>query len=239
MLNTKMGTGVRRAGPQSRSDSPPAEPAASHPHVAPRVHEHPGKPVAPALGCRVAPLGLLAPTSSKPGSAAGLWESTPESPAASRPTDGGIRPGQLGGAGRGHGHQGLCLPQLCVQDNYRNNPFHNFRHCFCVAQMMYSMVWLCGLQVGPFRGAGTTLGGRAPRSGRGPHLRPARSAPSWGHCSARGAGPPPAPAPGSSSSSTAPTHSAGEVFPNGHLDSNDGRHLPRFGPPGVQQHVCT
>uniref|UniRef100_A0A2K5N8H8 Phosphodiesterase n=1 Tax=Cercocebus atys TaxID=9531 RepID=A0A2K5N8H8_CERAT len=27
-----------------------------------------------------------------------------------------------------------------------NNPFHNFRHCFCVAQMMYSMVWLCGLQ---------------------------------------------------------------------------------------------
>nr|XP_028700562.1 high affinity cGMP-specific 3',5'-cyclic phosphodiesterase 9A isoform X1 [Macaca mulatta] len=35
---------------------------------------------------------------------------------------------------------------LCVHDNYRNNPFHNFRHCFCVAQMMYSMVWLCGLQ---------------------------------------------------------------------------------------------
>lgn len=34
----------------------------------------------------------------------------------------------------------------CVQDNYRNNPFHNFRHCFCVTQMMYSMVWLCGLQ---------------------------------------------------------------------------------------------
>uniref|UniRef100_A0A5F9DG10 Phosphodiesterase n=1 Tax=Oryctolagus cuniculus TaxID=9986 RepID=A0A5F9DG10_RABIT len=35
---------------------------------------------------------------------------------------------------------------LCVHDNYRNNPFHNFRHCFCVAQMMYSMVWLCRLQ---------------------------------------------------------------------------------------------
>ncbi|XP_027630696.1 high affinity cGMP-specific 3',5'-cyclic phosphodiesterase 9A isoform X4 [Tupaia chinensis] len=35
---------------------------------------------------------------------------------------------------------------LCVHDNYRNNPFHNFRHCFCVTQMMYSMVWLCGLQ---------------------------------------------------------------------------------------------
>lgn len=36
-----------------------------------------------------------------------------------------------------------------MHDNYRNNPFHNFRHCFCVTQMMYSMVWLCGLQVGP------------------------------------------------------------------------------------------
>uniref|UniRef100_A0A3Q2HZJ4 Phosphodiesterase n=1 Tax=Equus caballus TaxID=9796 RepID=A0A3Q2HZJ4_HORSE len=35
---------------------------------------------------------------------------------------------------------------LCVHDNYRNNPFHNFRHCFCVAQMMYSMIWLCSLQ---------------------------------------------------------------------------------------------
>ncbi|CAN0529740.1 unnamed protein product [Rangifer tarandus platyrhynchus] len=35
---------------------------------------------------------------------------------------------------------------LCVHDNYRNNPFHNFRHCFCVAQMMYSMIWFCGLQ---------------------------------------------------------------------------------------------
>nr|XP_013001536.1 high affinity cGMP-specific 3',5'-cyclic phosphodiesterase 9A isoform X3 [Cavia porcellus] len=35
---------------------------------------------------------------------------------------------------------------LCVHDNYRNNPFHNFRHCFCVTQMMYSMVWLCNLQ---------------------------------------------------------------------------------------------
>nr|KAF6475611.1 phosphodiesterase 9A [Rousettus aegyptiacus] len=36
---------------------------------------------------------------------------------------------------------------LCVHDNYRNNPFHNFRHCFCVTQMMYSMIWLCGLQI--------------------------------------------------------------------------------------------
>ncbi|MBV99465.1 High affinity cGMP-specific 3',5'-cyclic phosphodiesterase 9A, partial [Eschrichtius robustus] len=38
---------------------------------------------------------------------------------------------------------------LCVHDNYRNNPFHNFRHCFCVTQMMYSMIWLCGLQLFP------------------------------------------------------------------------------------------
>ncbi|XP_025236819.1 high affinity cGMP-specific 3',5'-cyclic phosphodiesterase 9A [Theropithecus gelada] len=55
----------------------------------------------------------------------------------------------LGGEVGGPRHrvtQTPCLPQLCVHDNYRNNPFHNFRHCFCVAQMMYSMVWLCGLQ---------------------------------------------------------------------------------------------
>lgn len=43
------------------------------------------------------------------------------------------------------------VPQLCVRDNYRSNPFHNFRHCFCVTQMMYSMVCLCSLQVGPER----------------------------------------------------------------------------------------
>ncbi|XP_057191810.1 high affinity cGMP-specific 3',5'-cyclic phosphodiesterase 9A [Triplophysa rosa] len=36
---------------------------------------------------------------------------------------------------------------LCIHDNYRNNPFHNFRHCFCVTQMMYSMIYLCNLQV--------------------------------------------------------------------------------------------
>uniref|UniRef100_A0ACB8FHP1 High affinity cAMP-specific and IBMX-insensitive 3',5'-cyclic phosphodiesterase 9A n=1 Tax=Sphaerodactylus townsendi TaxID=933632 RepID=A0ACB8FHP1_9SAUR len=36
---------------------------------------------------------------------------------------------------------------LCIHDNYRSNPFHNFRHCFCVTQMMYSMVSLCSLQV--------------------------------------------------------------------------------------------
>ncbi|XP_030833794.1 high affinity cGMP-specific 3',5'-cyclic phosphodiesterase 9A isoform X2 [Strongylocentrotus purpuratus] len=35
---------------------------------------------------------------------------------------------------------------LCVQENYRNNPFHNFRHCFCVTQMMYGMIYLCDLQ---------------------------------------------------------------------------------------------
>ncbi|XP_077866488.1 high affinity cGMP-specific 3',5'-cyclic phosphodiesterase 9A-like [Saccoglossus kowalevskii] len=35
---------------------------------------------------------------------------------------------------------------LCVQENYRNNPFHNFRHCFCVSQMMYGMINLCNLQ---------------------------------------------------------------------------------------------
>ncbi|KAL8624536.1 High affinity cAMP-specific and IBMX-insensitive 3',5'-cyclic phosphodiesterase 9A [Nucella lapillus] len=34
---------------------------------------------------------------------------------------------------------------LCVQETYRNNPFHNFRHCFCVSQMMYGMIQLCRL----------------------------------------------------------------------------------------------
>lgn len=56
-------------------------------------------------------------------------------------------------------------PQLCVHDNYRNNPFHNFRHCFCVAQMMYSMIWLCGLQVGP---GPPGAGGSTPAQARGP-----------------------------------------------------------------------
>ncbi|XP_078002632.1 high affinity cGMP-specific 3',5'-cyclic phosphodiesterase 9A isoform X5 [Phascolarctos cinereus] len=36
--------------------------------------------------------------------------------------------------------------ELCIHDNYRNNPFHNFRHCFCVTQMMYCMISLCFLQ---------------------------------------------------------------------------------------------
>uniref|UniRef100_A0A8D3DGU6 High affinity cGMP-specific 3',5'-cyclic phosphodiesterase 9A n=1 Tax=Scophthalmus maximus TaxID=52904 RepID=A0A8D3DGU6_SCOMX len=35
---------------------------------------------------------------------------------------------------------------LAIQENYRNNPFHNFRHCFCVSQMMYGMIHLCNLQ---------------------------------------------------------------------------------------------
>uniref|UniRef100_A0A673FNP7 Phosphodiesterase n=1 Tax=Sinocyclocheilus rhinocerous TaxID=307959 RepID=A0A673FNP7_9TELE len=36
---------------------------------------------------------------------------------------------------------------LAIQENYRDNPFHNFRHCFCVSQMMYGMIHLCNLQV--------------------------------------------------------------------------------------------
>jgi high affinity cGMP-specific 3',5'-cyclic phosphodiesterase 9 len=34
---------------------------------------------------------------------------------------------------------------VAVQYNYRNNPFHNFRHCFCVTQMMYGMIHLLKL----------------------------------------------------------------------------------------------
>ncbi|XP_031552687.1 high affinity cGMP-specific 3',5'-cyclic phosphodiesterase 9A-like [Actinia tenebrosa] len=35
---------------------------------------------------------------------------------------------------------------MCIQANYRNNPFHNFRHCFCVTQMMYGIIHLCNLK---------------------------------------------------------------------------------------------
>ncbi|XP_076866764.1 high affinity cGMP-specific 3',5'-cyclic phosphodiesterase 9A isoform X2 [Brachyhypopomus gauderio] len=35
---------------------------------------------------------------------------------------------------------------LAIQENYRDNPFHNFRHCFCVSQMMYGMLHLCNLK---------------------------------------------------------------------------------------------
>ncbi|KAL5494444.1 hypothetical protein EMCRGX_G015779 [Ephydatia muelleri] len=35
---------------------------------------------------------------------------------------------------------------VAIQKNYRDNPFHNFRHCFCVTQMMYGMIHLCHLQ---------------------------------------------------------------------------------------------
>ncbi|XP_077866472.1 high affinity cGMP-specific 3',5'-cyclic phosphodiesterase 9A-like [Saccoglossus kowalevskii] len=32
-----------------------------------------------------------------------------------------------------------------VYKHYNNVPFHNFKHCFCVAQMMYGMSWLVNL----------------------------------------------------------------------------------------------
>ncbi|KAG8227113.1 hypothetical protein J437_LFUL001657 [Ladona fulva] len=40
---------------------------------------------------------------------------------------------------------GISMPVLrrflfAVYDNYNDVPFHNFRHCFCVAQMMYAMI---------------------------------------------------------------------------------------------------
>ncbi|CAH3105812.1 unnamed protein product [Porites lobata] len=35
---------------------------------------------------------------------------------------------------------------VSIQQNYRNNPFHNFRHCFCVTQMMYCIIHLCNLR---------------------------------------------------------------------------------------------
>ncbi|XP_072900436.1 high affinity cGMP-specific 3',5'-cyclic phosphodiesterase 9A-like [Hemitrygon akajei] len=36
--------------------------------------------------------------------------------------------------------------QLSVQENYRENPFHNFRHSFCITQTMHGMIQLCELQ---------------------------------------------------------------------------------------------
>ncbi len=32
-----------------------------------------------------------------------------------------------------------------VEASYRPNPFHNFRHCFCVTQMMFTLIHGCGL----------------------------------------------------------------------------------------------
>jgi len=42
-------------------------------------------------------------------------------------------------------HDTLKRFLLRVQENYRNNPFHNFRHCFCVSQMMYVLIHGCRL----------------------------------------------------------------------------------------------
>ena len=39
----------------------------------------------------------------------------------------------------------FLILQLRVQENYRNNPFHNFRHSFCVTQMMYVLIHACKL----------------------------------------------------------------------------------------------
>ncbi|TPX49891.1 hypothetical protein SeMB42_g02439 [Synchytrium endobioticum] len=33
---------------------------------------------------------------------------------------------------------------IAIKDNYNHNPFHNFRHCFCVTQMMYAIVHTTG-----------------------------------------------------------------------------------------------
>lgn len=133
----------------------------------------------PAASCPAWLLGrpLGTPPSWSPGCEPGGAQPVP-TPAVGRP---GLlrKQSSEGGGGRGwrvrrgrRPGQGPCssvppsAPQLCVHDNYRNNPFHNFRHCFCVTQMMYSMIWLCGLQVGPRgppRGAGELPPGTAPR----------------------------------------------------------------------------
>lgn len=45
----------------------------------------------------------------------------------------------------------VYISQLAIQENYRSNPFHNFRHCFCVSQMMYGVIHLANLQVRRFK----------------------------------------------------------------------------------------
>ncbi|KAI9095822.1 high affinity cGMP-specific 3',5'-cyclic phosphodiesterase 9A-like protein [Phlyctochytrium arcticum] len=45
---------------------------------------------------------------------------------------------------------GIEVPTLrrflqAIKDGYNNNPFHNFRHSFCVSQMMYGMIHTTGL----------------------------------------------------------------------------------------------
>jgi len=35
---------------------------------------------------------------------------------------------------------------VTVRNHYRDNPFHNFRHCFCVTQMMYVFIQQCQLK---------------------------------------------------------------------------------------------
>ena len=39
----------------------------------------------------------------------------------------------------------FIFTQVEVERHYRDNPFHNFRHCFCVAQMMYVLIHSCQL----------------------------------------------------------------------------------------------
>lgn len=38
----------------------------------------------------------------------------------------------------------MFLYQVHISYNY--TPYHNFRHCFCVTQMMYGLIWLCNIQ---------------------------------------------------------------------------------------------
>lgn len=162
MLNIKVWKGVVMTG--SRSDGPP--PTSVHePRWRPVPHLPSGHRV--ASGTSSGHLGHLARPSSKHRPAVGLWLSggsctAPAALAAGWHGGEGGGPGRPGREGARRTWQlGPSPPQLCVHDNYRNNPFHNFRHCFCVTQMMYSMIWLCRLQVG--------LWGAPPGGGAVPH----------------------------------------------------------------------
>lgn len=133
MLNIKVWKGVVMTG--SLSDGPP--PTSVHePRWRPVPHLPSGLRV--ASGTSSGRLGHLARPSSKHRPAVGLWLSggsctAPAALAARLARWGGrrARAAWRGGRAADVAAETLCPSQLCVHDNYRNNPFHNFRHCFC------------------------------------------------------------------------------------------------------------
>ena len=51
-------------------------------------------------------------------------------------------------------NESYCSSQITVESRYPSNPFHNFRHCFCVAQMMFAVLCGCPKLTGSSDGGG-------------------------------------------------------------------------------------